>query len=118
MTSFALDENGDILVENNNFKLITGADEYKQILLQRLRSFYGEWFLDETHGLPYFQTILQKGVSPSNIEALFIQEILDSPGIVELLSFTTDLDSERKLVISFSAKTESGIISVNNEVLQ
>lgn len=100
---------GDVLVVNGDLTLIDGKTAIQQHILQRLRIFLGEWFLDNTIGLPYFQQIMIKNPDQSKIDALFQNQILGTPGVTNLLtySFTPNLNS-RLLSISFSVMTESG----------
>lgn len=110
--NIAIDPNtGDLQLSKGQLVLIDGQEEIKQHVEQRLRTFQGEWFLDITIGLPYYDEILKKNVNPSTIDALFIDEILASPGIIRLLSFNSDLDnSSRKLKIDCEAQTIDGVV--------
>lgn len=98
---FKMDENGDIAIENGDFVLISGVDATVQFLIQSLRLFLSEWFLDETKGFPYFDEVFVKNPNPVALESLFKTYILDLPGVEELLSFSLDFDSaERTLSIT------------------
>ena len=76
MTQLRMDDDKDIKLENNKFSLTenNSDEEISQRLLQRLRFFLEEWFLDKTKGLPYFQLIFKKGTPPDIIESLNWQE--------------------------------------------
>jgi hypothetical protein len=111
MTDFALDDDHDLAVENNNLVIIEGADEVGQRLKTNLKLFQGEWFLNQTIGVPYFQEIFRKGISPDRIAAFFKREILITPGVIQLLEYDQQIDAAtRLLTISFKAQVSNGSI--------
>lgn len=115
MTTVKLNQANDIVIEENVIVLIDGRDEIAQTLRTRLRVFLGEWFLDTREGVPYFEEILKKNPDPGRVDAIFKNEILTSPGVVELITFKLDITG-RKLTLEFTARTDDGIIEFN-EVL-
>ena len=109
--NIGIDASGDIDIENGQLVMVEGQEEIRQHLEQRLRSFLGEWFLDQTIGIPYFDDILKKNVIPSEVESIFINEILSTPGVVRLLTFDLTLDKDvRRLNLTFMAETVDGIV--------
>lgn len=117
MTDIGQTTDGDIDVTSNSPYLVTGVDEVEQLLRQRLRTFYGEWFLDTEIGVPYFQDIFQKNPNPVSIESAFKNVILNTPGFQELSEFQLDIDASlRSLTLTFSGISTSGIIDFS-EVL-
>jgi hypothetical protein len=88
-----------------------GADPVQQDILQALRTFQGEWYLDNTLGLPWFQQILIKNPDQSKIDALFINLILSRPGVVQLLKYDFDLITPTRLLQeSFTAQRTTGTV--------
>ena len=117
MTDIRQDVDGDIYLVNNRLDFINGADEVVQLLRQRLRTFLAEWFLDTTIGVPYFQEIFKKNPSPVSVEAAFKNEILNTPGVLELSEFELDIDTaSRHLTVTGRAVVTDGIIDFS-EVL-
>jgi len=117
MTDIAQDEFGDILVTNNKLTFVTGSAEVVQLLRQRLRTFLGEWFLDTTIGVPYFEEIFKKNPNPVSIDAAFKNVILNTPGLLELSEFELDVDAAtRTLTVTLRAVVTDGIIDFS-EVL-
>lgn len=115
---FKLDENGDRAVENNSFVMLEGQEEIEQNLSQKLRFFYAEWFLDKRLGIPYFEQILIKRWDPVVVDAIFKNEILITPGILELLSFLIDFEpSTRIMALSFQSRTKFGILTIKDFIL-
>ena len=111
MSTVKIDSNNDIVFENGDLALVTGREEIAQILRHELRTFIGEWFLDTSIGIDYFGEVFTKRMDVANVDAMFKSKILSSPGVIELLEFTLDLDAlNRKLTLSFSVSTNEGII--------
>lgn len=102
--------NGDLSVTNNQLDTVTGQEEIRQYSIQVLKTFFGEWFLDITIGIPYFD-IFEKKADPDSIEALFVEAILSTLGIVRLLEFelTIPNKAKRELQLTYKAQTEESL---------
>lgn len=101
----------DLDLSNGDLYLIDGNDAIGQHVEQRFKLFLGEWFLDETQGVPYFDYIFQKNPNPVVVDAVLKRTALLSPGVVELLEWDLNLASaERELSLDFRARSEEGFI--------
>ncbi len=117
LSDIALDTEGDILITGSDLTLTTGVDAIRQHLSQRLKTFYGEWFLNMEIGVPYFQQVLRKNPDPVIIDSIFKREIINTPGILQLEEFSLDLDSAtRTLTLSFKARCDEGAIEFSEAV--
>lgn len=104
---------GDLAVTNNTLTFVTGADEVKQRLTQRLRTFLGEWFLDQSRGIPYFQEIMKKNPSSTIVEAIFKNEILGTPGVLAIEYFKITVDNvTRRLYLELKVQAVDGLIEL------
>ena len=111
------DTTEDIELVGNDFALTVDVEAIQQHLSQRLKTFLNEWFIDKRIGIPYFEHILRKNFDPVVVDTLFKREIVNTPGILELLAFDVDLDrSTRTLQLTFKARTSEGVLNFN-EVL-
>lgn len=112
MSSFKLDQQtGDIEIIANKPSLTTGIDAIRQHLQTTLRLFMGEWFLDTTKGVPWFQDILIKNPSFAVVSAVLRNTILNTPGVLQLVEFNLDFDkSIREMSLAFKALTTEGLI--------
>lgn len=118
MTTYdlALDPNtGGIVVENGDLELITDPGEaIAQSLRLTLRTVQGEWFLDTSHGVDYFGTVLVKGAQRSRVESEFREKILAVRGVNSLVSFTSTYDEvTRRFGLTFTVDTDEGEITVS-----
>ncbi|MEW5804667.1 MAG: hypothetical protein AB1847_21465 [bacterium] len=117
MSDLALDTDGDLLISGSDLVLTTGVDAIRQHLSQRLKTFYGEWFLNAEIGIPYFQQVLRKNPDPAILDSIFKREVINTQGILRLTEFSLDLNAgTRELTLSFKALCEEGVIEFS-EVL-
>ena len=92
-------------------------DQVKQHIKQRLLAIQGEWFLDQSVGLPWFSAILGKHRSLDIVEALIREQIVGTPGVMQLTSFalTVSETAERTASITFSVAI-SEEVSLSTEI--
>lgn len=96
---------------------VKDAAGIKQDILTSIRQILGEWFLDTSDGVPYFQTIFIKNPNQAFINAAFIQRISNVPGVLNLLSFSISrVDATRSLTINFKAQTLNGTVDYSGLV--
>lgn len=102
-------EKNDLVIENFDFHLVDAVDQITQNLSIRLKFILGEWFLDITQGVPYFERFFIKNPNQIQIESILKQEIIQTLGIDRLTSFEADFDKSKRLFsVKFSAKAISG----------
>ena len=104
---------GDLAIMNGDLALTpdqrTGI---QQDILQRLRVYSGEWFMDTSIGIDYFGLVLTKNPDQGSIDALLISTILGVPGVVELLNYAASPNFvTRQLAVSFAVSTTQGTVS-------
>jgi hypothetical protein len=85
--NIGLTEDLDIAIVDGGLWMVTGKEEIRQLLIQKLLRIKGEWFLDLDDGLEYFEVILEKGTSLADIEAIYINEIISTPGVIDINEF-------------------------------
>lgn len=110
MKDLPLNFSGTDITLTEPVTLIDGPRAVIQRLVIRFKTFLGEYFLDAGAGLPYRQAILVKNPDLEQIRSLFRAEIIDCPGILELLSLDTDFDPfSRSLAITFRATIQASV---------
>lgn len=104
-------DTGDI--ETSGTQFIGGREEIAQTIQTRLRLFLGEYFRDIQDGTPWFQQILGKFSNLNIAEALLRNRILETEGVVKLLTFSMDYGLEtRKLTVTSSVLTTYGDLEI------
>jgi len=112
MNVWGLNDAHDMYRNGDEIARLSGIEQLRQSIKTRLLFFFNEWFLDSRAGVRWYQEIF---VKPANIviaEALIKKEILETEGVIALLSFDVEFDTSNRhmKVLSFSAKTTYGII--------
>lgn len=104
---------GDLVIENGDLVLVADADALTQTIRTELQLFQGEWFLDESAGMPYYQSILVKNPSLSAVREIFRKKILSIPGVNALLSIALQFDgATRALSVSFRVDSDFGALAL------
>jgi len=118
MSSFQLDQaTGDLLIVNNSLSLTTGLEAIRQHMQCRFRLFLGEWFLDESLGVPYYQDILVKKPSFNVVQEVLKNTALETVGVIELTQFNFEYDANaREANLDFRCLTEEGFIDFSQIV--
>ncbi len=112
------DTSWDLSTDATDLLLVDQADGIRQHLAQRLKTFMGEWFLDLRVGVPYLQQVMVKNPDPVILDSVFKAEIINTPGIVELLEFDLAINAgTRELKLFFKAVADTGAVITYNEVL-
>lgn len=119
MSDIKLKNDGDFDLSDGRLYLIdTLEDLTSQRLLIKLKTYRGEWFLDLSEGIPYFQRIFQRSSNAKTIaDTLFRNEIINDSGVLNLNSFSSTLSSNGTYSLNFSIQTVSGeIVTVEQNI--
>lgn len=110
---------GDLVMDGNDLAMVDSTDAIQQHIIQRLSTFFGEWFLDTTIGVDYFNQILVKNPDQAKIDAIFLSVIAKTPGVVAVLDYGFQPDFvTRILEITFKVQTTLGIVNYAGQVTQ
>lgn len=90
MTSLLMNPCGDIDITAGRVTIVRSGDAVKQRWLVYIRTFLGEWFLDQNIGVPFVQRIFKKQVSRTEIKEVFAAASLEVPGILQVPSVVID----------------------------
>ena len=83
------------------------VETVQQRLFIRLRTLYGEWFLNTDYGIPYMQRILVFKNTKSSVDLIFQQNILAETGVKEITYFNSTLVN-RQYSLNFRVKVVDG----------
>lgn len=99
-----IENSNDLELLNFDLQLNSDLSLYvSQKLRIKLSTFRGEWYLNTSAGLPYYEDILIKAPNLDFVADLFKAEIISIDEINEITSFELDLLSNRKLQVTFTA---------------
>jgi hypothetical protein len=100
------EDTGDI---GNQPTILTGVAAILQRIRVRFRFFLGEWFLDQSLGVPYYRDVLVKNPDQLVISTIFRRILLTTPGVKSVPRFVANLDREtRTLSVDFVAVLDNG----------
>lgn len=108
----ALDANGELLFTDGDLQMVAGSDAIVSDARARLQFIQGEWFLDLSVGVPYYQSIFVKNPNMAVVQAAYRDTLAQTEGVISVDSLTVDYDSpSRNLKIAFSLSTDVGVIN-------
>lgn len=118
LNDIALDPSTDrFIIKNGDLVLVQKANAVAQFIKQKLRTFFGEWFLDTTIGVPYYQEILKKNPSPITVASILKREIINTDGVIALDSFSINFDAKnRKITVAPSIQSVDGPVQFTDSV--
>lgn len=108
MKGFKLDDNGDIVIKNNQISMIDGNELLQQTVKSVLGTNKGEWFLNENEGI-FFKNIFGKTIDEDVIRNEILQGLLQVDSSFFISKFNIALDAAtRNLKIEFAATNDNG----------
>lgn len=119
MSDLRMGQDNELVLVNGDLVLTTtDMDNIYQNIKQNLRIFKGEWFLDRTLGLPYFESILIKNPNSALVATLYKNKILETKGVTKLNAFSMEFDSaSRQLSVTFEATITTGEVLYFEETI-
>lgn len=107
----------DLLLVNGDLQITSGLDATAQRLRISLRFFLGDWFLDLSAGIPYFESVFIKNPSLPVVNYILTRAILRDAAVIQINKFDLDLDrASRVATVDFRADTVDGPVSLTEEL--
>jgi hypothetical protein len=102
----------DLVFHNNDLMLIDNAERIGQQIKITLQSWFSEWFLDTTQGIPYLEHICIKNPNLQHIRQIFRNAIMSVDGVDSVTELTLNVNAkERILSVNYTANTSSGLLT-------
>ena len=109
MKDLLLDSNGDLLFVNGDLSF---TDSVIQAIKIRLRWFVGEWRINQSYGIPYYEDVFIKKPNKILIEEAIREEIMTVDEVQGVQDVNIEIDSADRIAhISFT-------VIVNDEILK
>ena len=109
MTDLIMDVNFDLSIVDggiNIFEDITLLTAQKVKI--NLQNYRGEWFRDVNTGVPYLQQILGLRNSKELADTILKTTIVATDNIDSILTYSSTVNQERQLIVTFSASMVTG----------
>lgn len=112
-----LDVNGDIDMSTGGPILVYGVDGVRQLCQITIGMFRGEWFLDRTVGIPYYENdyvsatvaLLENKFDRDMVTNTYARELLQVPGVDKVTSLSVDFDNKTRILsVSFEVSCVFG----------
>lgn len=94
---------GDLYFGSGNLALVSGLPAAQQGATIRCNFFQGEWFLDTTAGIPYFQRIYVKNPNFVEVREWFRLAVIDTPDIDSVQYVNMTYFGNRTLTVNWQA---------------
>jgi len=102
---------GDCVITGGVLQLVSDGPAISQAIGAALKSFQGEWFLDLSSGIPYFQSVLVKNPDPRLLRDVFRDAILAVTGVQSVVSIDFQyIAATRALNVSWRVKGSTGLL--------
>lgn len=120
MSDIALDSSGDIDLTEGKISLVNTVQSLTaQRITIKLRTYKGEWYLDLSQGVPYFQQIFKKSSNSKALADTILKGVISSDeDVVSLNSFESSLSSSGNYSCTFNVTTSSGAITTIEQNIQ
>lgn len=107
----------DLDFSDTDLQLVSNGDYVIQKIKIVLLFFFGEWFLDTSIGIKYWDSVFIKNPNPTLIDNLFKVAIVEVEEVNEILTFDSTYDSaNRKYSLEASLDTTEGELNISQEV--
>ncbi len=108
-----LDADGDMVAGQGRNDFATGREAVAQAVKTRLWLLYGEWWEDQTDGLPLWQQILGvAGVTKEQLDRIYQTRIAATPEVTAITELASSLVS-RSYSMTCKAATPYGAVAVS-----
>jgi len=105
----------DLFFKDGDLVLIEKNEWVAQKLKTKLLFFYGEWFLDISKGMDFYDIIFKKNVDLSYIDTLIKITIAEVEEVVEILEYDSSI-TMKKLSVNFKVSTIYGDVEIREEI--
>ena len=107
----------DIMSKNGLVGFVDLNDEVVQRVRTRLRRVLGEWFLQITAGLPYFNGEMLGGKNKQYVMLVIKAEILNTDGVQDIKSISLEYNSDtRKITITADITVNATSYSITEDI--
>ena len=92
-----LDRDHDLaLSKTGGIMLVDGIQRVRQQIKVTLLTFLGEWFLDNTWGVPYLEKIMVKAPNRAEIENVVRARVRNVPGVIAVPNVLVEIDAQAR----------------------
>lgn len=113
MSDIALDQTGDMLIEQGRARLAQGAEAVAQLWAAHLTMFKGECSRDRSLGIDYQNEVLIKNARPAVLRSIFAQASRETPDVTDVTKLRFSLNPATRVL-----DVQAEVVLRNGEDLQ
>ncbi len=117
---FQIDKlSGDLVIVNGDLVGLTDpVSAVTQDISQALKTYFGEWFLDQDVGVPYFQQILVKNPDGDVVDGVLKTAVANRSGVLSILGWDLNYNNAlRQLTLTATIQTYNGVINFKEVIV-
>lgn len=96
-----------------NLAVVSGLEDVRQRVVERLQFFLGTWFLEVDAGVPYRSEVFVRGVSAGLASALVSDHIRATPGVTDVRDVVASINRvDREFSYTATIETPYGETTV------
>lgn len=114
----ALDANYDLAIQGQDLApLLTDVDSISSDIKATILLVSGEWFLDTSQGIPWFDLFQSKGAPVNRLRSLLVTAVGARLGVIQVLNLSISVNSPaRTASVSFTVQTDAGLLTSTVQV--
>ena len=107
-TGFAVDDHGDVVIENNAISIVTGNELIRQKVWAVLKTNLREWFFDWDQGVD-FDNLIGKGINEDLVRYEIEKGLVQVDKTFKITEFVYTVDkAARAATVTFKVQTDNG----------
>lgn len=100
---------GELVISKGDLAGVYESDAIVQDIKQYMQLFKGEWYLDQTAGVPYWEKVFVANPDLGALNAMFKSELEKVAGVRSVKSLSLNFKkATRELVVNFTVDTDNG----------
>jgi hypothetical protein len=104
-----INEDGQFVLLNGDLAFVQDVDQVAQNIRFRLKTFRGEWFLDNSLGVDWYGVVFVKTPDMASIQREILTQVEAVENVSSVVDYKQSLDSVlRILSVSFTALLDTG----------
>lgn len=108
----------DLYFEDGDLVIINESEELVARIITKFKFFFGEWYLDTTRGVRYYESILKKNPDLNLVENLLKAVLIEEDEVINIEVFQVDYDVINRIFsVNFRANSIYGTIEVGEEFI-
>ncbi len=116
MKTFKVDDNGNMVIQNGSFILLSEQKAMEQLIYNRLALWKRDWYFNKAEGIDWL-SLFEKGASQNRISNNIKEQLESDEHIKKVTSITYEAQGKRKIVIYIEVMTTEGFLKLKDYIV-